>query len=142
MITLSCLQILLKCKRDTRCGVRCRAQMRCVLHESTTPYLYYLVVGLGGSKIGNHLKPFMHVAMQPLERGEVERAPWASPFAITLLWWAPGWAGVAPTSVLDPGLACWWAFSFYSIAHFCFTLSELRLLSCFPLVFKYMSCKT
>ena len=37
---------------------------------------------------------------------------------------------------------CRWAFSLYSIEYFCFTLLELHLLSCFPLVFKYMSCKT
>ena len=68
--------------------------------------------------------------------------PWLAHLAITFARWASGWAWAPPTVVLGPSLACRWALPFILFAHFCFTLSVLRLLLGFPLVFKYLSCKT
>jgi hypothetical protein len=41
-----------------------------------------------------------------------------------------------------PRFDVWVGFCWFPLCKICFTFLELRLLSCFPLVFKYMSCKT
>ena len=65
--------------------------------------------------------------------------------ATAFAWLVPRWAWAPSTSVLGPYLMCRWASSCISSAHFCFTLSSLRLLLdfiYFPLAFESVTCKT
>ena len=128
--------------------------MVCVLKVSSTLLFILIHARFGTGIFGNHREPRQYAAMQPLEQGGPERrcwgcrctpgttAPGLAQLATALLWWAVGWARVAPPVVLGPSFVMKVGFSISFIAYFCIMLFELRLLSCFPLVFKCMSCKT
>ena len=68
--------------------------------------------------------------------------PWWAHLTTAFAWSVPGWAWTLPPLVLGPGCCVKVGFSISLIAHFCCTLSVLRLLLGFPLVFKCVSCKT
>jgi len=73
---------------------------------------------LGIGKLGKCHEPPVHATMQPPEKSGAERSwggaatpPWDGPLATALLWWVPGWAWMAPSSVLGPYLVVGWAFA-------------------------------
>ena len=122
--------------------------MLCVLKESSTPSFIVECGRFGANKIGNRPKSPMHGDMQPSEEcgpekrwrgcGHTQGAPkpWWAHLTTAFAWSVPGWAWTLPPLVLGPGCCVKVGFSISHVAHFCFTLSILRLLLGFPLVFK------
>ena len=119
----------------------------CVLHMSSSPSYIVKLGRFRACIFNNHQEPSLHGGIQPPEKTGPKRS-WGrcrrtlGSFAgqrLTLVSFQLG-LGFILGGIL-PSLDVWMGLCLSPWCRICITLSRLRILVCFPLVFEYESCK-